>query len=211
MIHLNRRQYTFGTHSLNRGVSSACHVAKEHALSDEQDNQYNPLIGVPLGAVDQAFGLLPSGQYLMTAAHAGHRSGLVVGSLVRCCDEPALVCVSARKGHRIDSLIRDSRSFAVGIMTPGDKMIARKFKKSSSIPPGLHQPIEDDPFDGLETQVLETGSPMLMRCRTWFDCEVMRRVDLESDTELFVGLVVGVFHEGQWVKIEQKLDLEEHR
>tara|TARA_R110002073_G_scaffold118918_3_gene258934 strand:+ start:21364 stop:21864 length:501 start_codon:yes stop_codon:yes gene_type:complete len=165
---------------------------------------------VSVSTIGDAFGLLPLGSYLMTSAHGGHRSGLVVSSLVRCCQDPALICVSARKGHRIDSLIRDSRSFAVGIMSADDKMIARKFKSSDSAPPALHQPIEDDPFDGLDTKTFETGSPLLMRCTTWFDCEVMRRIDLESDTELFVGLVVGLMHNGERIKIERKKDLEEH-
>ena len=38
----------------------------------------------------------------------------------------------------------------------------------------------------------------------------MRRIDLESDTELFVGLVVGLMHNGERIKIERKKDLEEH-
>ncbi len=166
---------------------------------------------IQLGSAQSAFAQLPSGRYLMTSAHGGYRSGLIVQAMVRCCDDPMLICVSARKGHAIDSFIRDSRSFAVGIMEPDDRMIARKFLHSSETPPNLSEPSEDDPFEGYQTKTLKTGSPILTRCKTWFDCEVMRRVDLESDTELFVGLVVGIIHDGEEIKLDQKRDLEEHR
>ncbi|HCT44616.1 MAG TPA: hypothetical protein DF699_05340, partial [Phycisphaerales bacterium] len=65
---------------------------------------------------------------------------------------------------------------------------------------------DDDPFDAIETTSLVTGSPMIPRCKIWFDCEVMRRVDLEAELELFVGLVVGVLHDGQRVKIDPITD-----
>jgi len=152
--------------------------------------------------VSDALGLLPSGVYLMTAGHDGQRSGMLVRSVSQCSDEPSLICVAARKGHKIDPLIRDSRSFAIGLVSPTDKLIRRRFMHTDTAP--VERPIigDDDPYDALETGVLETGSPILMRCPTWFDCEVMRRVDLEAQSELFVGQIVAVLHNGERVKID---------
>ncbi len=147
--------------------------------------------------VHDAFGMLPNGLYLMTAAHNGTRSGILVSSVSRCCDEPNLICVSARKGHKIDPLIRDSRSFAVGVVKASDKLVSRRFKTSSTVPTGYLSTEEDDPFDAIPTRTLITGAPVLERCMTWFDCEVLRRIDLESEMELFVGVVVSVLHEGE--------------
>ncbi len=153
--------------------------------------------------IDDAFGLLPMGWYLMTASHGGCRCGMIVSSVQRCCDEPALISIAARKGHKIDPLIRDSRSFAVGIVDPGDKLVLRRFSKTDAAPSAFPSVGDDDPFDAIETGLLVTGSPILPRCSTWFDCEVVRRVDLESETELFVGLVVSIWHEGQQIKIDR--------
>lgn len=159
--------------------------------------------------VDQALGLLPMGSYLMTASHDGVRSGMLVCSAFRCCDEPNLICVSARKGHKIDPLIRDSRSFAIGIIDPDDKLIRRRFRSTDSVPTEFTLVGDDDPFDALPTQILQTGSPILTRCATWFDCEVMRRVDLEAETELFVGLIISIWHRGQEIKLTRKPELGE--
>ena len=159
--------------------------------------------------VDQAFGLLPDGCYLMTAGHNGHRCGLMVRSVQRCSEGGMLICVAAQKGHKIDPLIRDSRSFAIGILDPGDKLILRRFACTDSAPVEHRIVGEDDPFDAIETRTLLTGSPIIPRCRTWFDCEVLRRVDLESDTELFVGQVVAIWHAGEEIKIQRVADPEE--
>ncbi len=153
--------------------------------------------------IDDALGLLPFGRYLMTAGHGGRRCGMMVSSVQRCCDEPALISIAARKGHKIDPLIRDSRSFALGIVDSGDKLVLRRFANTDAAPSALHPVGDDDPFDAIETRTLVTGSPILPRCLTWFDCEVVRRVDLEAETELFVGLVVSIWHQGQQVKIDR--------
>jgi len=153
--------------------------------------------------IDDALGLLPTGWYLMTASYGGCRCGMIVSSVQRCCDEPALISIAARKGHKIDPLIRDSRSFAVGIVDPSDKLVLRRFSKTDAAPSALPSVGDDDPFDAFDAGALVTGSPILLRCSTWFDCEVVRRVDLEAETELFVGLVVSIWHGGQQITIDR--------
>lgn len=143
----------------------------------------------------------------MTAAYDGQRCGMLVRSVQRCGSEPAMLCVAASKGHKIDPLIRDSRSFALGVLGEGNRLIERRFQKSDAAP-CEHSPLgDDDPFDAIETMTLVSGSPIIRRCNLWFDCEVIRRVDLEAEMELFVGLVVGILHDGQRVLIDRA---EEH-
>jgi len=158
--------------------------------------------------VSDALGLLPSGLYLMTAGHDAQRSGMFVHWVVQCSDDPMMICVAASKGHKMEPLIRDSRSFAIGLVNPEDKIIQRRFRHTDSVP--IERPVvgEEDPFDALDTAVMVTGSPILMRCQTWFDCEVVRRVDLESQSELFVGLVVAILHHCERVRIEQVIEHE---
>ncbi|MEX0875977.1 MAG: flavin reductase family protein [Phycisphaerales bacterium] len=167
-----------------------------------QTNQQNP----GNEHIESALSLLPIGNYLMTAAYDGQRSGMLVSGVQCCCREPAMLCVSARKGHKIDPLIRDSRTFAIGIVAPNDKLILRRFTSNDS-PPDEHEPSNgDDAFDAMPTKTLVTGAPVLTRCATWFDCEVMRRVDLEAESELFVGLIVAIYHNGERIEIDRPSD-----
>lgn len=156
--------------------------------------------------ISEALGLFPTGRYLMTAAYEGVRSGMLVSSVQRCSDDYSIICVAAKKGHKIDPLIRDSRSFAIGIVDPNDKLVLRRFRTTDAAPTENGKAVVDDPFDAIASRKLVTGAPILTRCTTWFDCEVMRRIDLEAETELFVGLIVSILHKGEQVKIDRVVD-----
>ncbi|MGV6814041.1 MAG: flavin reductase family protein [Phycisphaerales bacterium] len=161
------------------------------------------------GVLDEALSVFPTGRYLLTAAHNGTRSGVLVDWAGICCKEPILVCVSSLKGHAIDPLIRDSRSFAIGVLTGEDRMLERRFGGMIPMVRDMASEPDDDPFDTLPTTMLETGSPIVKRCQTWLDCKVLRRIDLESETELFVGIVVGVQHQGVQIEIAQGQQVDE--
>ncbi|MEM9560556.1 MAG: flavin reductase family protein [Planctomycetota bacterium] len=159
-----------------------------------------------LGDAADVLGLLPRGSFVMTSAFEGTRAGLRLRAVQQCADEPLLVSVAARKGHRIDPLIRDSRGFAVCFVAPDDRLIERKFAEESHVAPApvasggagggaggvTHAGVEEepDPFDSLPTITLATGSPILTRSIAAIDCEVVRHFDLEADHELFVGQVL---------------------
>ncbi len=142
-------------------------------------------------ALGTALRMLPTGHYLMTAAHDGQRAGVRLRSVQRCADDPILLAVASRKGHAIDPLIRDSRAFAICLVEPGDRLLDRNFPIAQAGPePGEGD--GDDPFIAIPTIELVTGSPIMTRCVAAFDCEVVRHFDLEADHELFVGQVLGV-------------------
>lgn len=153
------------------------------------------------GVLEAAIGMFPTGRYLLTASHKDVRSGVLVTWAGICSTNPMLICVSSLKGHAIDPLIRDSRSFAIGVLQGEDKLFERRFGQMVLMPREKPITSEDDPFLTMPTTQLETGSPIVPRCTTWFDCKVLRRIDLESETELFVGVVVGVMHDGERVEI----------
>jgi flavin reductase (DIM6/NTAB) family NADH-FMN oxidoreductase RutF len=133
----------------------------------------------------RALALLPGGVYLMTACFQTRRAGVVVRSVQPCAEEPPLLCVSLRKGHSIEPLIRDSRCFAICAVDREDRVLIRKF--GSARPPDT----QGDPFDWLEVEQLATGSPVLKGSSPVLDCEVYRHFDVEADHELYVGLVLG--------------------
>jgi flavin reductase (DIM6/NTAB) family NADH-FMN oxidoreductase RutF len=157
------------------------------------------MAGAGVSELERAMRCLPTGFFVMTSAHDGKRAGMRVRSVQACADDPLLISVAARKGHKIDPLIRDSRSFAVCVMAPGDRLVDRAFPceaasgraSASSNGNGTHPDAsESDPFDALPHTTMVTGAPILDRAIAVFDCEVARRIDLEADHELFVGQVM---------------------
>lgn len=126
--------------------------------------------------------LIPHGSFVLTSAFEGKRAGLIARSVAVVADEPLLVCVSLRRGHWIEPLLRDSRAFGVSLIDPSDRFAQKKFAENA--------PREQDPFDCVPCDVLQSQSPLLRRALAALDCEIVRRVDLEADCALIVGRVL---------------------
>ncbi|MFN7022527.1 MAG: flavin reductase family protein [Phycisphaerales bacterium] len=142
------------------------------------------MAGVFAVELARAVPLFPRVPVVVTAAFEHRRGGMLVDRVMPCSDEPASIAVAMPKGHRLAMLIRDSHSFAVNIIEPGDRLVAKKFDGAS----------EADVFELMENRSIVTGSPCLARSVACLDCEVMRHFDLEADHEMYVGLVVGVWN-----------------
>ncbi|TVQ63172.1 MAG: flavin reductase [Phycisphaerales bacterium] len=132
--------------------------------------------------------LLPAGCFLMTSAFEDERRGVLVHSVQACGTEPQLVAVAVRKGHAIEPVLRDARAFALHAVDPGEKLLIRKF--SEHLVPDTD--LDTDPFDAFPVGTIATGSPVLRRPGLVFDCELARHFDLESDFEIYVGLIRAV-------------------
>lgn len=142
------------------------------------------MAGVFAVELARAAPLFPRVPVVVTAAFEHKRGGLLVDRVMSCSDEPASIAVAMPKGHRLATLIRDSHSFAVNIIDPDDRLVAKKFDGAS----------DADAFELMESRSIVTGSPCLARATACLDCDVMRHFDLEADHEMYVGLVVGVWN-----------------
>lgn len=137
-------------------------------------------------ALKDACDRLPTNLYLLSAQFDDVRSGTLVMGVHQCASEPLLLCVPVRRGHRINPIIRDSRSFGLSSIEVNDRSMRRRFE---------HHPSAEeyhDPFDAVPVLTLETGSPILRSSVLAFDCEVVRHVDMDADHELYIGRVVAV-------------------
>jgi len=143
-------------------------------------------------ALDRALAAFPGTTCLMTSAYEDERAGVLVHGVLVASHQPPMVVVACRKGHAIDPIIRDARCFALGLVDPDDKLIRRRFRFADTAVAMRADPDASDPFDPFPEQRLVTGAPILERCRVWVDCQIARHFDLESEHELFVGLVVAV-------------------
>lgn len=133
-----------------------------------------------LRALDPTFG----DRFILTSACESKRHGVFVTSAQPCGHEPPLVCIACRKGHPVDPIIRDGQCFALCRVSPGEKLLARKFAFDGDG--------RGDPFDALELERLVTGAPVLRRAKAVVDCHVVRHLDLEGDHQLYIGQAVAV-------------------
>lgn len=136
------------------------------------------------GLIVEACDRLHTGLFLLSALHDHARAGTLAIGVHLCAFDPILLCVPVRRGHRIEPLIRDSRSFAVCSVPVADRALRRRFEE--------HPSAEEyhDPFDAVPVMRLETGAPVLRSSTLAFDCEVVRHIDMDADHELYIGRVV---------------------
>jgi flavin reductase (DIM6/NTAB) family NADH-FMN oxidoreductase RutF len=135
----------------------------------------------PTPEVLAALAFVPACQYLLTTAHGEIRDGRIVDRVQQCGTVPPTLLVAMEKGHPLSPMIRDSRTFALSLLDANERLIQRVF--------GPDRRIGDDPFLTYPYQCGIMGAPIVTRATAWFDCEVVRHLDVESNFELYVGVV----------------------
>ncbi|MBX3381590.1 MAG: flavin reductase [Phycisphaeraceae bacterium] len=144
--------------------------------------EYLPLPDSRRSEALSVLSLLPAGAFVIAAGFEGKRAGVVARSVAIVADEPLMVGISIRRGHWIEPLIRDSRAFSVSVLDSADVLSPRKFADDA------HR--DDDPFDCIAWETLQSQAPVLRRSLAAIDCEVVRRLDLEADCALIIGRVL---------------------
>jgi len=125
---------------------------------------------------------LPHGRFLLTAHHGEARTGLLTPWVAPCSDDPVLLTVSVPRGSLVEPLIRDSRRFALGVPSPDDRLISRRF----------HSALErdEDPFVGLAMHDLPNDGLIPAACDHWIECVLSGHLAPESGHRVYLGLVV---------------------
>ncbi|MHC4832351.1 MAG: flavin reductase family protein [Planctomycetota bacterium] len=130
----------------------------------------------------EALARIPTGRFLLVSESGDRRRGCLVRWVQQCGSNPPVVMVALRKGDAISPLIRDSRRFALGMLTDGDGLLPRLFGDADADTAG-------DPFLGLPLAPTLLDLPVPQRCPVRLECEMIRHLDIDSDCELYVGLV----------------------
>ena len=132
--------------------------------------------------IEEALKAFPRGNYLVTASGDGRSNGVLAEFVMQGGHTPPTLVMSTRKGQILSPLIRDSRRFAVAIIDQRARAQAKRFAHSSvdSI----------NPFIGLSVEETPSGIPVLKDSVAWFECELARHIDIDSDCELYVGNIV---------------------
>jgi flavin reductase len=133
------------------------------------------------GDLARAFSLIPSGVFVVTSAHDDGRGAAVVRWVQPCSTHPPMVVIAMPLGQSVEPFIRNSHRFALCQISARDRLIERTLSEPAA-------PTED-PLISLATQTSPSGSPVIDRSVCYFDCELVRHIDIEADCALFVGLI----------------------
>ena len=142
-----------------------------------------------------------SGITIVTAAHKNEQHGMTVSSFASISLDPPLLMVALQKTTRTSRLISRARAFGVTILSAGQKEISERFAGRSDD--------SNDRMEGIETETLITGAPLIKGGVAYFDCRLRQAIDAGTSI-LFIGEVAAVkqfegqplvYHNRQYARI----------
>jgi flavin reductase (DIM6/NTAB) family NADH-FMN oxidoreductase RutF len=120
--------------------------------------------------------------WIVTAAHAGRRGGLVATFVAPASIVPEMprIIAGIAKTHETWKLIEASGAFAVHLVEESQTELVWRF--------GLQSSRDVDKFAGLEVGTAATGNPILREALAWLDCRVETCMDT-GDRTVYLGEV----------------------
>ncbi len=130
----------------------------------------------------QALRMIPYGLYVLTGASAdGQVAAATVNWVTQASFEPPLVAVGVKTDSGAHSIIKESKSFALNVISKGQESMAFSFFKPAER--------EGDTIAGEPFSAGATGAPILSNARAFLECRLSETVEI-GDHSLFVGEVV---------------------
>ena len=129
-----------------------------------------------------ALRMIPYGLYVLTSeAKDGRISAATVNWVTQASFEPPLLAVGVKLDSSAHSIIKDSRAFALNVLTKGQQDQAFAFFKSVER--------EGDLLGGEPFSSGESGAPILTTAKAFLECRLVDTVE-RGDHSLFVGEVI---------------------
>lgn len=122
-----------------------------------------------------------TGVAIVSAAREGEMHGMTVNSFTSLSLEPPLVLVSLEQQTRTHGFVQAAGAYAVSLLRQEQKALADLFAGREGG--------EVDRFEGVDTLVAETGSPILADGMAFFDCRVTGAHQAGTHT-VFIGEVL---------------------
>ena len=124
-----------------------------------------------------------SGVTIVTAVHEGEQHGMTVSSFTSISLDPPLIIISLQTASRTHDVVVKSGAFGVTILAVGQQELSERFanRKSSM----------GERLEGLETETLVTGAPLIKGGLAYLDCRVTQSIPSGMNT-LFLAEVVAV-------------------
>jgi len=131
----------------------------------------------------QALRMIPYGLYALTAeASDGRVAASTVNWVTQASFEPPLVAVGVKADSGAHSIIKESKVFALNVLSKDQQSMAFAFFKPADR--------EGDSIAGEAFSSGSAGAPILANAKAFIECKLVETVEI-GDHSLFVGEVVG--------------------
>ncbi len=130
--------------------------------------------------IGAAIGRIPSGCAILTAAHNGLATGMLVSWVQQASFDPPLVTVCLKEGRPAAGLIDRSGHFLLNLVGDDHTEMFKHYGKGYCL--------EDDAFEGMTVRETCFG-PLLESCIAHLGCDVRDTLAV-GDHKLYVGEVV---------------------
>jgi len=154
---------------------------EEYSFSDVHADPVEP------DALRGAMRYWSTGVAVVTSAFRDEVHGMTVSSFTSVSLTPPQVLISLAHDTRTYALVKQSRLFAVTVLSADQQDISDRFAGRTG--DGLNR------LDGLETETLVTGVPVLKGGIAQFDCRVIATFSSGTHT-LFIGEVLAAHGHG---------------
>lgn len=135
--------------------------------------------------VARVLGQIPSGCFVLTAAHNGKSTGILASWVQQASFDPPIVTVAVKHGRHIRPLIEGSGHFVLNTIGEESNPMFKHFAKGFE--PG------QDAFSGLETRAMPAGI-VLDQCIGHMACKLVGHIDA-GDHRVFLGqIIAGAAH-----------------
>jgi len=129
-------------------------------------------------AFRRALGNFATGVTVMTACHAGRKTGMTANSFNSVSLQPPLILWSIVKTARSYDVFEQANHFAVNVLAADQIALSNHFARYS-----------EDKFEGIDIETAPCGTPLLPGCAARFVCEKYQCVD-GGDHWILLGKVI---------------------
>ena len=128
-----------------------------------------------------------TGVTVVTSTFQSEKHGMTVSSFTSVSVTPPIVCISLNTLTKTHRLVEQSGIFAVTVLEEAQGALSDCFAGR----------VEDegDRFYGIDTFTLETGAPLLTGGIAFFDCKVIKQVELGQNTVFFGEVISAKYSE----------------
>ena len=128
-----------------------------------------------------------AGVTVVAAAFEGQQHGMTVNSFTSISLDPPLITITLQQNTRTHEFISKSKTFGLTILSIEQAHLSDIFAGRMKE--------NENKFEGLKTETLVTGSPLIVGGLSWLDCQVIQTVDAGVNT-LFIAQVVAALGTG---------------
>jgi len=136
-------------------------------------------------------GKIPSGVYLLTAAHDGQQQVMLASWVQQAAFDPPCISVAIGNDRAILEPIRQSGRFAISILPENDTTLMKRFARGTAS--------HADPFADLPTVKTPNGLPAPASALAWLECDVVQMFSFDADHLIIIGKLTAaqLLNEGQ--------------